>query len=214
MSPRGWIALALLLSAVGWWYSPISPRALHYPAPAQGASVRCPMPPRVRDYAEPLQTPVPAGLRPFRLVPGTLTPLAGFSIEGRVLSRRDYRNGLTAEFSPTDLGIGWGRMREEAVLSKLRFSQEVRFLTYRFEGEPPIPLQEMQRSSANLHIIPADAEVARALKRTHKDQRVRVHGWLVLADAGGGWRWQSSLTRTDTGDGACELVYACAIEPL
>jgi len=213
MSLRGWVLLALLCT-LGWWYSPISPRPLHYPAPAHGARVRCPMPPRVTDYAEPLQTPVPAGLQPFRLEPGTLTPLAGFSIEGRVLSRRDYRSGRDADFSPADLGLGWGRMREQAVLSRLRISQEVRFLSFYYpDGRPPIPQAEITRSSANLHIIPADAEVARALKRTRKDQRVRVHGWLVRAEAKN-WQWNTSLVRTDTGNGACELVYACAIEPL
>jgi hypothetical protein len=26
-----------------------------------------------------------------------------------------------------------------------------------------------------------------------------------------GWRWRSSLTREDTGGGACEVVYVCAV---
>jgi hypothetical protein len=42
--------------------------------------------------------------------------------------------------------------------------------------------------------------------------RVRIEGWLVEATAPDGWRWRSSLTREDTGNGACELVYVCAIE--
>ncbi|MGO1003951.1 hypothetical protein [Lysobacter sp. CA196] len=212
MSPRAWVVCCLILSAIGWWYSPVSPRPLHFPAPADGASIDCPMPPRVVDGAEPLQTSVPASLQPFRLEPGSATPLAGFSIDGRVLSRRDYRMGREAEFSPTDLAIGWGRMREDTVLSQLDITQEVRFLTYRYFDKPPIPVDEMQRSVGNLHIIPANAEVARALKRVRKDQRVRVDGWLVRVETQQGMRWDSSMSRTDTGKGACELVYACSIQ--
>jgi hypothetical protein len=29
---------------------------------------------------------------------------------------------------------------------------------------------------------------------------------LIEAQASDGWRWRSSLTREDTGNGACELV--------
>ena len=32
-------------------------------------------------------------------------------------------------------------------------------------------------------------------------------------DAADGWHWRSSLTREDDGNGACELVYTCAITP-
>lgn len=44
-------------------------------------------------------------------------------------------------------------------------------------------------------------------------QHVRIDGWLVRIDAGR-WHWQSSLRRDDSGGGACELVYACAITRL
>lgn len=209
---REWIAAALALSAIGWWYSPISPRALPFPAQAPGFAQPCLPPPLVAAGAEPLQTAVPGDLRPFRLEAGTLTPLAGFSIDARVLSRRDYRADRLAEFSPTDLAVGWGRLSDDAVLARMRFKQEVRFVTYYWDREPPIPVQEISRSSANLHIIPADAQVARELKRIRADARVRVDGWLVRIDAKHGWDATSSLTRDDTGAGACEIVYACAIQ--
>ena len=31
--------------------------------------------------------------------------------------------------------------------------------------------------------------------------------YLVDVDHGSGWHWRSSMSRNDTGDGACELVY-------
>ena len=74
-------------------------------------------------------------------------------------------------------------------------------------------MAEIVRSSANMHLIPADAAVAQALRGVRAGQHVRIDGWLVQADAPDGWRWRSSLTREDSGGGACELVYVCGIGP-
>ncbi|MGH8084759.1 MAG: hypothetical protein ACREPV_05735 [Lysobacter sp.] len=214
MSTRAWIALAVLLSAIGWWHSPLSPRPAPVPAVVDGSSIDCPMPPPVERGGEPRQTPVPSSLRPFALQAATLTPLAGFSIDARVLSREDYRTGREAELSPTDLALAWGRMREDAVLARLDISQGGRFFSYRWRDQPPLPPAELARSAANMHLIPATTVVAEALQGIDADDHVRIQGWLVEAHAGDGWRWRSSTTRTDAGAGACELIYVCAIERL
>ena len=39
----------------------------------------------------------------------------------------------------------------------------------------------------------------------------RLDGWLIEADAPDGWTWRSSLTREDSGDGACEVIYVCSL---
>ncbi len=226
MSPRAWMVAGLLLGAAGWWFSPLSPRV---PDPPRIASVepgtanaaystadpRCPPPPRVGIGAPPLQSPVPGGFPALQLEGARLTALAGFSIEARVLSRRDYAFGREADYSPTDLALGWGRMREDAVVDALSVDQDGRWYFYRWgAGSPPIPSREIAMSSANMHLIPADAAVAAALKRVRKGQRVRIDGWLVELQGDDGWRWRSSLTRDDQGAGACELVYACGITVL
>jgi hypothetical protein len=36
---------------------------------------------------------------------------------------------------------------------------------------------------------------------------VHLEGFLVDAARPGGWRWNTSMTRDDTGGGACELIY-------
>jgi hypothetical protein len=210
MGLRGWLPLALL-AGVGWWYSPLSPRVPAPPAPAAGIAPGCPPPPRVARGNAPLQTPVPPGLAPFRLQAAELRPLAGFSIEARVLSREDYLAGREAELSPTDLALGWGPMREDAVLDRLDIGQSNRWYHYRWRGEPPLPPRDIARSSANMHLVPADAGVAAALARIAAGDAVRIDGWLVEAVAADGWRWRSSTSREDTGGGACELIYVCGI---
>jgi hypothetical protein len=215
MSLRTWMWIALALSALGWWYSSMSPRAslqAHAPAAAiPGAGIDCPPPPRASPGSEPVQSAVPGTLPPFRLATAELRPLAGFSLDARVLSREDYALGREATLSPTDLALGWGRMREDTVLSRLDISQSGRWYKYRWQGEPPLPPTEIARSSANMHMIPADAVAAAALSRVREGERVRIEGWLVEAVAPDGWRWRSSTTRDDSGNGACELIYVCSI---
>lgn len=212
MSGRGWAVLLVLACAVGWWFSPVSPRTPHVPAAVDGATTRCVLPPRVVAGDAPLQTPVPVGMAPIRLAAATLTPVAGFSLDARVLSRLDYSLGREADLSPLDLAVGWGPMREPAVLDQLDLDQGGRFYTYRWtrplEG---VTAEAIAESSANMHLIPADAGVARALGRLAPGARVRLDGWLVNADAPDGWHWRTSTTRADTGAGACELVYVCAV---
>lgn len=226
MSVRSWLAVGVVLGMLGWWFSPLSPRVADAPRIARSASAvagstsptadpLCPPPPRVGVGAPPLQSPVPGGFPALHIEGARLTALAGFSIEARVLSRRDYAFGREADYSPTDLALGWGRMRDDAVVDALSVEQSGRWYFYRWgKGSPPIPSREIAMSSANMHLIPAGPDVAAALKRVRKDQSVRIDGWLVELHGDDGWRWRSSLTRDDQGGGACELVYACGITPL
>jgi hypothetical protein len=140
-----------------------------------------------------------------------LTPLARFRIEARVLGAERYRLDREAALAPVDLALGWGPMSDERVLSRLRISQGNRFYYYSWEGEPPIPPPAIVAHSANMHMIPADGEVARRLESVRTGQVVELEGRLVLAQAGDGWQWKSSLTRTDSGPGACELVWVEAL---
>ena len=136
----------------------------------------------------------------------TLTTRARFTLTARVLSREDYRWDQGASLVPTDLALGWGRMSDSAVLAKLDISQSGRFY-YWHARELPIPAREIETSSANMHLIPADDDVRRAIDTVRAGQVVHLEGFLVDARRAGGWHWNTSMTRTDTGDGACELVY-------
>lgn len=209
MSLRVWVLVLLAIAAIGWWFSPISPR-FRPPAPtAVGSAPGCRPPVRGVTGAAPLQSAVPEDLRPFRLRTATLQPLAGLSLDARVLAREDYSFGREAEYSPTDLALGWQRMSEDAVLARLDITQSARWYRYRWQHAPPLPLAEIVRSSANMHMIPSDSATAAALARVRAGQRVRIEGWLVEVQANDGWHWRSSLTREDSGSGACEVVYVC-----
>jgi hypothetical protein len=57
-----------------------------------------------------------------------------------------------------------------------------------------------------MHLIPTSSVLAEKMKNIRAGQIVRIVGQLVEARAPDGWRWTSSLTRNDTGAGACELI--------
>ncbi|MGD8523526.1 MAG: hypothetical protein PVF56_20425 [Desulfobacterales bacterium] len=135
-----------------------------------------------------------------------ITPLATFEVEARVLSVKRYRSGREAKLSPIDLALGWGRMSDDNVLKDIDIRQSNRFAHWRVE-QFPIPRREIEESCANMHIIPASDDITQQLKDIRKGHVVRFSGYLVRVDARDKWHWQSSLTRKDTGIGACELVW-------
>ncbi len=206
-----WVLIAAALAALLWAASPGRTPA-YAPAMADGRPVACVPPPLAASGQPPLQSALPETMPAFRVGEFTVSPLAGFSTEARVLSREDYRFGPESTLSPTDLALGWQRMADPAVYRRLDISQSGRWYHYRWGAEgPPLPLEEIIRSSANMHLVPADENVARALDRVRPDQTVRIQGWLVEARRDDGWTWRSSLSREDSGGGACELIYVCAL---
>lgn len=161
--------------------------------------------------SEPLQS-APSSRALIRHGDFELTPLADYTIQARVLSRRDYTFDGGSKLAPTDLAVGWERLSDSAVLDQLELSQSARYFFWRWEGKPPIRLDEITRSAANMHMIPADSGVARELARVRVGEVITMRGELVDARDGHGWRWTSSLRRDDTGDGACELMLVDSIE--
>jgi hypothetical protein len=188
----GLFALSLL-GAANWW--------LHRPITQV---------PGVLVDSEPAQTD-PASRTPIRHGDYELTPLADYAIEARVLSRQDYSFDGGSALAPTDLAVGWKRMSDNDVIAQLELSQSARYFSYRWKDAAPIPADEIVRSAANMHMIPADAAAARALAQVRIGEIVSMRGQLVQAKRSDGWSWTSSLRRDDSGGGACELMLVDSI---
>ncbi|WP_211828705.1 hypothetical protein [Kistimonas asteriae] len=133
-------------------------------------------------------------------------PIAEFSLKARVLGREDYRLGREADISPTDLALGWGVMSDYAVLEQIRISQRNRFYYWSVDSFP-VPRRQIETNSANMHMIPANEYVADQLDEVVEGDIVHIRGKLVNVKGADGWYWNSSLSREDTGRGACELVW-------
>lgn len=168
--------------------------------------------PGIRAASSPVQTPIRGTAPRFALQDFTIIAQAEFEIEARVLSTKRYIFGTESELSPFDLALGWGPMSDSSVLDQLKISQSGRYYFYRWQSPPPLPPHQMRDHSANMHMIPANPSVARALKRVRVGHNVRVSGFLVNVERSDGWHWRSSLSRTDSGSGACELVWVNTLD--
>ena len=199
------ILLFAFLAGAAWFY---------FSQPAAPVVQAAPPPVAVQPVSE-TQAPVQrnaAVASAFEVNGYEVRALQAFAIKGRVLSVEHYRSGREADLAPTDIAFGWGRMADPAIYEQLSISQGSRWYHWRYSGKAPLPAREIETSSANMHLIPASREVARALSSVSKGQLVSVRGYLVEVRGRDGWMWRSSLTREDTGNGSCELVFVQALD--
>ena len=139
--------------------------------------------------------------------------LADFHGKVRVLSREDYGFGRESELSPMDLVLGWGSMSDESITDRIKIRQFHRLYGWSVRRFP-IPRREIETSSANVHLIPADAGVSQQMKRVKRGHLIELRGHLVEVVSPDGWRWKSSLTREDTGAHSCEVIWIERLEIL
>jgi hypothetical protein len=136
-----------------------------------------------------------------------LVPLAHFALDARVLHRKIYRWDQRASLVPVDLALGWGPMSDQRVLDQVQITQSTRFYWFAYRLPPPIPKEEIISHSTNVHVIPATAAIASQCKSLRTGELVHLSGDLVESTGHGLGPWKSSLSRTDTGNGACELMW-------
>jgi len=139
-----------------------------------------------------------------------LTPRANYSLSALVVSKRYYSSGWEAEISPMDLALAWGRMVEPDVDRHLSYSQNGRWYFYTYDGKTPVGKSYIASHSANNHIIPATPNLKAALNGVESDQMVSLEGFLVDVDGRMSGRtvwWRTSLSRTDSASGSCEIFY-------
>ena len=187
---RGTLVLAVLLGGSGlWWWSG---RPLHQP-------------PGVLAPEDPVQGP-PESATSWTFKDHTFTPLARFEIRARVLGTERYRFDAPAKLSPVDFALGWGPMSDSRVLEAFHIQQRDRWYFWS-ASRMPVSAETVVTHSANMHLIPATAAVGRRLLAVREGQVVALRGQLVRVDGRDGWHWVSSLSRADTGDGSCEVIW-------
>ena len=160
--------------------------------------------------AEPQQTTKDLP-KPFLNEKYTVTPLARYSVTAVVLSRSRYRFDDGAEFAPLDLALGWGPMSIDGVINELSISQSGRWYEYTWRGDPPLDPRAIATHSANTHCLPANATVKKQLLSVRRHDLVTLEGYLVEISNANGYHWRSSLSRDDTGGGACEILWVTSV---
>jgi hypothetical protein len=156
--------------------------------------------------ADPLQSALDA---PQTITRGEfqVIPQARFSAEVRVLGRERYRLGALADVAPLDIAVGWGPMSDSAVLADIDITQSGRFYFWHYDNEPPIPRHDIESHSANWHLVPANSGIWRKLSGLRVGDVVKLDGMLVNLQNPELGTMATSLSRDDTGAGACEIIY-------
>ena len=139
----------------------------------------------------------------------TITPRATYQISARVLGNKSYSD-WQAPIAPRDLALGWGDMSDSAVDEWISWRQSGRWYYYNWPSDSPYRGSIIRNQSANVHIIPATDNLAQALKQVSRDDIIYLEGQLVDVSAtvlGSERRTKTSLSRKDSGGGACEILY-------
>jgi hypothetical protein len=190
-----WVALlfiAGLLGAIQWWlYDRPVPRP---------AGILVDAEPEQRD----LEPPPRFAERGY-----TFVARARYDITARVLRKENYRVDGGAALAPVDLAVSWGSASDSAVVDRLEISQMGRFFYWKPKNPAtfPLPIEALITHTAQMHLIPATKDLEGRIKRLRPGQVVTIGGHLVDVSGPGGFAWRTSLTRADTGDGACEIVW-------
>ena len=150
---------------------------------------------------------------PFTLGEYTLKPLAEFNIAARVLGTESYRLDREADLAPWDFALGWGPMTKDNLLDTLTIRQSNRWYHWR-TPKMITTADNINHHSANMHMIPANAQIKSELSDVDKDDFVQISGYLVQVRHPDGYYWRSSTSRTDTGQGACEVILVTGVRPI
>ena len=139
---------------------------------------------------------------------------AQYQLSALIVHTKRYYSGPFGWLAPWDYAACWGKVEEW--LPYLNFSQVGRFCTYKYQNPSPVDVEYVQCHMSNNHMIPSTLNIRRALHLTRKGDKVIVTGYLVWVMANlkkyGTTNWNSSLVRTDKGDGACEILYVTKLQ--
>lgn len=167
--------------------------------------------PGITVHDAPEQVALPENHAPIPFIGATVVPLADYRIAARVLAKERYWLGQSAKFLPYDIAVGWKEMSDSKVLDNLKISQADRFYFYRWDSAVQLDPELMAKTSANMHLIAANSSVAAKIKDLRQGQIVSLAGQLVRIVFKDGSEIKSSLSRDDTGPGACEVMWVTSI---
>ncbi|MDD2331726.1 MAG: hypothetical protein PHI68_03625 [Candidatus Cloacimonetes bacterium] len=195
------VFLALVISYGIYLYS-------SHNSPRESSTVELPP---IETYVDPVQEQTDIVVPELHIGKSTYTfkPKASYQIAGVLVSKRKYSKGFMSDISPWDFALAWKAVPE--YLKHIKFDQIVRFCLFYLKPDAPVSPDYVSRHFSNNHLIPATDNLRRAMKLAREGMKVELGGYLVdveSKEAGkGSLAWKSSLSRTDTGNGACEIIY-------
>lgn len=139
-----------------------------------------------------------------------ISVLEPFNGEFRILGSKEYFSDEQAKFSPIDFAVTRGLFTVPSIARQISINQYDRFLNWKM-AKPPIPPQYATQLVSNMHIIPANPEIAKEIKKVKRGDLVRLTGDLVQINDKD-LVWKSALDWNGVGDGACKLIRVDSIQ--
>ena len=128
---------------------------------------------------------------------------AEYDIRGVVKGKKKYSD-YPSQVSEYDLILAWGDLNKEEYDQHVDYSQSGRWYYYTYDQEF-VEKGLIARNSANVHLIAENDEVKKDIRKIRKNDYIRIKGYLVDVHFDNG-AWETSMTRGDTGNGACEII--------
>lgn len=140
----------------------------------------------------------------------SIAVLQPFQGDFRILGYKNYDDDIQAKFSPVDFAVSWGLFADTRIASQISVKQYDRYLQWGIQ-KLPVPAEQAMQMVSNIHIIPANPEIAQQIKQVNRGDLLRLEGELVeVKDED--LIWRSSLRADDVGDGACEVFRVNSIQ--
>ncbi|MDA3846700.1 MAG: hypothetical protein PF505_09195 [Vallitaleaceae bacterium] len=165
-----------------------------------------------------LDEPVQVAIEPFTVSymdnegqEVSMTLFASYSALCGVKGVKKYTSDGASVLSPRDFVLTWGDLNAADVDDEISYSQSNRWYYYRYTGDSYVSSDYIGEHSANTHVIPENVVIERRLKKVGKNDLILIEGYLAVVHFDNG-DWSSSDTRTDKGNGACEILYVTNIE--
>lgn len=145
--------------------------------------------------------------------------VASYILAGRVVDVQEYfPSKIPNKLSQRDIGVTWGYLAREEYNDRINwYSHGDRFLRMRTkdDGSWINKMGGVTSYFSNNHLIPADDEIEKQIKQIKVGDFIKIEGYLsnIYFDVGknGYYTWNSSTSRTDSGGGACEIIYVTKI---
>lgn len=154
----------------------------------------------------------------------TASPSYDYTITGIVVSKQDYEPQETDVTLPMryDICMVWGKNATSGIYLSpdVSFSQNQRFCNFNYSGSLDFNKAEL----SNNHIVTTDQAILDKIKMIRRGDEISITGYLInmnampnssaVYDSTKVTKWDTSITRTDTGAGACEVIYVKSLDIL
>ncbi|MCR5013096.1 MAG: hypothetical protein K6A72_12180 [Lachnospiraceae bacterium] len=149
--------------------------------------------------------------------------LYAYDIEALVVHTKNYYGtDFGAKLAPRDLALAWGNVAKYNSTVDFHWGQHGRWYYWKVNTYEELStvgtVDDVNRQSSNNHLIAANSSVKKSIKKIKTGDHIRLKGYLVSITAtdskGTPYYWNSSTSRNDTGDGACEVMYVTEVNIL